>query len=107
MGFLQIIQGLQARCLPSSMARTHHHHSAFHLKNRLADPMALDHSQEISAVELLHVSKRRSLESSSNKCTKNDKSALCGKPSETNNVTLPIVLGIVYEFRSNWFLNRS
>ena len=33
--------------------------------------------------------------SSSNICGKNDKSDQCGKPSD-NNVTLPVVLGVVY-----------
>ena len=44
------------------------------------------------------LSKREPSETSSDKCTKNDKSALCGKPAETNNVTLPVVLGILYGF---------
>ncbi len=73
----------------ANMARTN-------FENRLAGPMVWKQVQELLAAPLSHAYKRE-LESSSSKCTKNDKSALCGKPSETNDVTLPIVLGIAYE----------
>ena len=79
---------------------------AFHLKDRPVGQLAFEYFQDLSIVQPQRFVKR-DRESSSNKCTKNDKSALCGKPSETNNVTLPVVLGIVYESIHRMFNNSN
>lgn len=82
-----------------SIALDPHRHSVSHVKNRLAGPMGFENAKDPAVIQQLRISKRRPLESSSDKCNnKNDKSALCEKPAETNNVTLPVVLGIMYGF---------
>lgn len=71
-----------------------HSHVAYHLQHREQMPYPL----EYIIAQLPDLSKRDSSESSStssNVCTKDDKSVQCAKPADSNNITLPIVLGIV------------
>ena len=70
------------------MARMRHGHVAVHLQHRDARPSPLEHV----IAHLPNLAKR----DASNTCTKDDKSAQCAKPADSNNITLPIVLGIVY-----------
>ena len=79
------------------MARMRHSHVAFHVQHRETMSSPLNY---ITA-ERPKFSKRDSSESSStssNTCTKDDKSVQCAKPADSNNITVPVVLGIVYVF---------
>lgn len=69
-----------------------HSHVAFHLQRREPMPSPLEYIIN----QLPKFSKRDSSESPPNICTKNDKSVQCAKPADSNNITLPVVLGIVY-----------
>lgn len=75
------------------MARIRHSHVAFQLQHREPMPSPV----EYIIAQLPKLSKRDSSESSSsNVCSKDDKSVQCAKPADSNNITLPVVLGIVY-----------
>lgn len=79
------------------MVRMRHNHAAFHLQYREAMPSPL----EYIVAQLPKLSKRDSSDSSSsssNTCTKGDKAVQCAKPADSNNITVPVVLGIVYVF---------
>ncbi|KAL9602245.1 MAG: hypothetical protein Q9219_001969 [cf. Caloplaca sp. 3 TL-2023] len=80
------------------MAHRHNHH-ALHLLRRAAAPIANPLPQPLgqyldpSHAWLSKAVKRGASDSSI--CTDNDTSAQCGKPSETNNITVPVALGVV------------
>ncbi|KAL9006088.1 MAG: hypothetical protein Q9188_001161 [Gyalolechia gomerana] len=80
------------------MAHRHSHH-ALHLLRRAAAPMAhplpapLGQIIDPSKAWLSSVAKRAASDSS--ECRENDTSAQCGKPSDSNNLTVPITLGVV------------
>ncbi|MCJ1461712.1 hypothetical protein MMC07_000310 [Pseudocyphellaria aurata] len=74
-----------------SVARMRHSHGAFH-RERMSSPL------DYIIAQLPKLSKRDSSESSStssNVCAKDDKSVQCAKPADSNNITIPVVLGIV------------
>ncbi|KAL8982458.1 MAG: hypothetical protein Q9177_005264 [Variospora cf. flavescens] len=81
------------------MAHRHSHH-ALHLLRRAAAPMAgpipspFGRSINPSKAWLSEFVKRGA-SSDSPGCAEDDSSAQCGKPSETNNITLPVALGVV------------
>ncbi|KAL8704888.1 MAG: hypothetical protein Q9201_001956 [Fulgogasparrea decipioides] len=80
------------------MARRHSH-QALHLLRRAADPLAhprpspLEQVVDSSKAWLSDVVKRGASENSV--CTNDDTSGQCGKPSQTNNITVPVALGVV------------
>lgn len=94
------------------MTRAHDGHSTLHFYNRGAEPLRAENIMDRDVVQLVNVLKRNpSADSStSNTCTKNDKSQQCGKPSDSNNITLPVVLGVLYGFRLpnriEWITNQ-
>ncbi|KAL8731486.1 MAG: hypothetical protein Q9181_004284 [Wetmoreana brouardii] len=75
-----------------------HSHQALHLLHRGAAPLArprpspLEQVIDSSKTWLSDVVKRGASESSV--CTNDDTSGQCGKPSETNNITVPVALGV-------------
>lgn len=86
------------------MNRVHHGHSAAHLDRREPEALPLDDLLDSSVIQRSNISKRNPSDDSSttspSTCGKNDNSPQCGKPADTNNITLPVVLGVVYAFLS-------
>ncbi|KAL8873035.1 MAG: hypothetical protein Q9174_001436 [Haloplaca sp. 1 TL-2023] len=80
------------------MARRHSH-QAFHLHQRAAAPLPnpqpspLEQVVGSSKAWLSDVVKRGA--SSDNICNENDSAPQCGKPSQTNSLTIPVTLGVV------------
>lgn len=76
-----------------------HNHQALHLLRRAAAPMArplpvpLAQIIDPSKAWLSNIVKRADEDTSF--CTDNDTSAQCGKPSDSNNLKVPIALGVV------------
>ncbi|KAL8775697.1 MAG: hypothetical protein Q9209_000193 [Squamulea sp. 1 TL-2023] len=76
----------------------HHSHHALHLLRRAAAPLAnpvpspLESFVVPAKIWLPKIAKRAASDSSV--CTANDNSGQCGKPSEANNITLPVALGV-------------
>ncbi|KAL8787032.1 MAG: hypothetical protein Q9213_002468 [Squamulea squamosa] len=79
------------------MAHRHSHH-ALHLLRRAAAPLAnplpspLENSIVPAKTWLPNIAKRGASDSSV--CTADDNSGQCGKPSEANNIKLPVALGV-------------
>ncbi|KAI4284316.1 MAG: hypothetical protein L6R38_001520 [Xanthoria sp. 2 TBL-2021] len=75
-----------------------HSHQAFHLLRRAAAPLAkplpspLEQYVDPAKAWLPSVIKRAASDSSA--CAPDDTSGQCGKPSDSNNITLPIALGV-------------
>ena len=80
------------------MAHRHSHH-ALHLLRRAAAPIAQPLPSPLgqiigpSKAWLSDIVKRGASDSSV--CTDNDTSAQCAKPAQSNNITVPVVLGVV------------
>ena len=74
-------------------------HNALHVLRRAAAPLpnpipnSLDHLIHNHNTWVSTVARRGASDSS--QCTDNDSSAQCEKPSQSNNITLPVVLGVV------------
>lgn len=83
------------------MGRLHHSHERVHLQQRNANPIAEAEPSpfakllDASVVRLSSLSKRAS-GSEDETCTPGDKSNLCAKPSQSNNITVPVLLGVLY-----------
>lgn len=81
------------------MGRVHLNHGFLHLKGRAAvsvaspkvNPAIVTRFLETTKTQLSSLSKR----SDSSQCTGGDTSHQCQKPSAANNLTLPILLGIL------------
>ena len=87
------------------MGRVHHSHERLHLQRRNdepnlnAKPSPLAKLLDTTMIRLSNFSKRATTgsdNSDSEGCTEGDKSNLCAKPSDSNNITLPILLGVLY-----------
>lgn len=80
-------------------SRLHQHHQAFRLKDRASEPVPVEQLIEIPAAESPIVVKRSSPSTTSSSangvCTSNDSSPTCQKPSQANNISLPVTLGVV------------
>ncbi|KAL9586031.1 MAG: hypothetical protein Q9212_001176 [Teloschistes hypoglaucus] len=78
----------------------HHGHQALHFLRRAAAPLAIpqpspyEHVVDGSKAWLPDILVKRGA-SESSVCTDNDTSGQCGKPSQTNNISLPVALGVV------------
>ncbi|KAI4107738.1 MAG: hypothetical protein L6R37_001423 [Teloschistes peruensis] len=78
----------------------HHGHQALHFLRRAAAPLAIprsnpfEHVVDHSETWLPDIIVKRGA-SESSVCTDNDTSGQCGKPSQTNNISLPVALGVV------------
>ncbi|KAI4254205.1 MAG: hypothetical protein LQ352_003223 [Teloschistes flavicans] len=78
----------------------HHRHQALHFLRRAAAPLAnprfspREHITDASKIWLPDIVVKRGA-SDSSVCTDNDTSGQCGKPSQTNNISLPVALGVV------------
>ncbi|KAL8686564.1 MAG: hypothetical protein Q9224_005410, partial [Gallowayella concinna] len=76
-----------------------HSHQALHLLRRAAAPRPLplpspfEHLTNPAKTWIPNLAKRGASDSSV--CTENDTSGQCGSPSKSNNITLPIALGVV------------
>ena len=79
-----------------------HGHDRFHLQHRdprpspHVEPSALAKALDATMIRLSNLSKRASDDSGSDHCTKNDTSDQCTPPSRSNNITLPVLLGVLY-----------
>ena len=87
------------------MGRFHHNHQRLHVQPRQPDPSPSPESSQMAKfldatmLRLSNFSKRGATgsdDSDSNTCTKGDTSNQCAKPSESNNITLPVLLGVLY-----------
>lgn len=72
------------------MARLHHGHAAFHLNHQQSKRSHLE-----SMIDQLPYLSRRD-----NTCGQDDKAVQCAKPAESNSITIPVVLAVVYVFSS-------
>ncbi|KAL8818222.1 MAG: hypothetical protein Q9223_003089 [Gallowayella weberi] len=76
-----------------------HSHQALHLLRRAAAPRPLplsspfEHSANTVRTWIPNLAKRGASDSSV--CTEGDTSGQCGSPSKSNNITLPVALGVV------------
>lgn len=72
------------------MSRLHHGHAAFHLNHRQSKRSHLESMMD----QLPNLSRR------DNTCGKDDKAVQCAKPAESNSITIPVVLAVVYVLSS-------
>lgn len=77
------------------MARLHHGHAAFHLNHQQSKRSHLESIMD----HLPNVSRR------DNTCGNDDKAAQCAKPAESNSITIPVVLAVVYVYPSKMMLH--
>lgn len=85
------------------MGRLHHSHERLQRRNDESklnpEPSPLMKLLDTTMIRLSNFSKRATTGSDSSDpegCTEGDKSNLCAKPSDSNNITLPVLLGVLY-----------
>ena len=89
-------------------SRLHQNHHGVHLTNRVPEPVPVEQLLDMPVAEPPTVVRRASPDTTSsspnNVCTSNDSDPSCQKPSQANNISLPVSLGVMYVMRTTTYV---